>query len=162
MKKLETKANAEVKPDEAPVINVAAPTVNVDLSTVLIEMKSMRDEFATLKQNISEKDIKIKSLKDAETVRQNAARDQADAAAKAGFAAILNANAKMDVEKLYPEYVKAPAPWIVTNTKLLDVKGIENSTITPVGQAFVPHVNEEDELKGLMPTDEEAGMRKVA
>lgn len=142
------KTNAEVKPDEVPVINVAAPTVNVDLSTVLTEMKSMRDEFATLKTNIAEKDTKIATLEAAETIRQNAAREQADAAAKAGFAAILNANAKMDVEKLYPEYAKAPALWIVTNTKLLDVKGIEAGVIVPAGQAFVPHVNADDEEAG--------------
>ena len=146
IKPVETpKVNAETKPAEAPTINVAAPTVNVDLSTVLTEMKSMRDEFATLKTNIAEKDTKIATLEAAETIRQNAAKEQAIAAAKAGFAAILNANAKMDIEKLYPEYEKSPALWIVTNTKLLDVKGIEAGIITPAGQPFVPHVNATDE-----------------
>jgi hypothetical protein len=139
------KTNAETKPEVTPTINVAAPTVNVDLSTVLTEMKSMREEFATLKTNIADKDTKIATLEAAETIRQNAAREQAVAAAKAGFAAILNANAKMDIEKLYPEYEKSPALWIVTNTKLLDVKGMEAGIITPAGQPFVPHVNASDE-----------------
>ena len=160
------KVNAEDKPKDAPIQD--APKVNVenhiDLSAVLTKMDTLYTEFATLKANIAEKDTKIKTLEEAETLRQNEARAQADAAAKAGFAAILNQNAKLDIDKLYPEYVKSPALWIVTNTKLLDVKGIESGSIAPTSQAFVPHMNasEDEELKGLMPTDEEAGMRKVA
>jgi len=136
------KTNAEIKPTEAipPTVNVA-----VDLSTVLTRLDAISTEFATLKANIAEKDTKIATLEAAETIRQNAAKEQAIAAAKAGFAAILNANAKMDIEKLYPEYEKSPALWIVTNTKLLDVKGIEAGIITPAGQPFVPHINATDE-----------------
>jgi hypothetical protein len=161
------KANAAKEAEEAKdALLKANAQINDDKITgyfAAFELK-MNAKFDALEKTLASKDEEIKTLKAAEDLRQNEAKAQADAAAKAGFAAILNANAKMDVEKLYPEYVKAPALWIVTNTKLLDVKGIENSTIAPAGQAFVPHMNaeEDEELKAMMPSDEDAGMRKVA
>lgn len=156
----EIKANAEV----APTINVEPPQVNVavDLTAVLTEMKSMRSDFAELKANISTKDAEISALKAAEELRANAAKEQAEQAAKAGFRSILKANFQAEVETLYPAYVANPAMWIVTNAEKIDLA--QKATVEPIGQAFVPHVNieEDEELKAMMPSDEQAGLRKVA
>ncbi len=149
-----------------PVVPAVAPQVNVenkiDLSAVLTKIDALSGVVAELKANTAAKDEEIKALKEAESLRQNAINEQADQAAKAGFAAILNANAKAALDTLYTEYVKSPALWIVTNADKIDLA--PKATVTPLGQPFVPHVNaeEDEELKGMMPTDEQAGMRKVA
>lgn len=139
----EIKANAEIKPADAPKIEPPQVNVAVDLTAVLTEMKSMRSDFAELKANISTKDAEIAALKAAEELRANAAKAQAEAAAKAGFRSILKANFQAEVETLYPAYVANPAMWIVTNADKLDLA--QKAVIEPVGQPFVPHVNTETE-----------------
>ena len=136
----EIKANTDDK--AAPVINVAPPNVNVDLSVVLTKLDAIGTEVAGLKANIASKDAEIASLKQAEELRANAAKAQAEAAAKAGFRSILKANFQAEVETLYPAYVANPAMWIVTNADKLDLA--QKAVIEPAGQAFVPHVNTED------------------
>ena len=137
----------------------AVPVIKSD--SPLIRINALEAQFAELKINLVTRDEEIKMLKAAEDIRQNDSKVQAEIAAKAGFTAILNQNAKLEVDKLYPEYVKNPALWIVTNAKHLDIKNIEAGKIEAIGQPFVPHVNasEDDELKGLMPTDEEVAKR---
>ena len=136
----EIKANTDDK--AAPVINVAPPNVNVDLSVVLTKLDAIGTEVAGLKANIASKDAEIASLKQAEELRANAAKAQAEQAAKAGFRSILKANFQAEVETLYPAYVANPAMWIVTNADKLDLA--QKAVIEPAGQAFVPHVNTED------------------
>lgn len=159
-KEPEIKANIDDK--AAPVINVAPPNVNVDLTAVLTKLDAIGTEVAGLKANIASKDAEIADLKKAEEVRVNAAKDAAVAAAKAGFASLLKTNFQSDLDKLYTEYAANPAVWVITNREKIDLA--EKVTIQPAGQAFVPHVNveEDEELKSMMPSDEAAGMRKVA
>ena len=67
--------------------------------------------------------------------------------------------------EMLPAFKANAALFIAQNPDKIDLVAFTKpAQITPAGQAFVPHVNadEDDDLKGLMPTDEEAGMRKVA
>lgn len=153
------KVNTEVKPAEVvpPQVNVA-----VDMTAVLTKLDSISGEVATMKTNMDTLAAENKALKDAEALRANVAKEQAIASAKAGFRSILKANFQADVETLYPAYEANPAVWIITNAEKLDLS--QKATVTPMGQPFVPHVNTEEdtELTAMMPTDEQAGMRKVA
>jgi hypothetical protein len=155
-KEPEIKANAEAKPEikvEPPVVNVEN---KIDLSAVMTKLDAIGGEVATLKANIDAKDAEIAALKAAEELRANAAKEQADQAAKAGFRSLLKLNFQNDLDKLYAEYAVNPVVWVITNREKIDLT--EKATIDPIGQAFVPHVNSADEdveLAGLMPSDED-------
>jgi hypothetical protein len=154
------KVNTEIKPE---IVSAQVNVENkIDLSAVLTKLDSISGEVATMKTNMDALANENKTLKEAEALRANAAKEASEIAAKAGFRAFLKANFQADAEKLYPEYVANPAMWIVTNAEKIDLT--PTATVRPMSQAFVPHVNTEDdeELKGMMPTDEQAGMRKVA
>jgi hypothetical protein len=139
------KVNAEVKPEEKPVINVAAPTVNVDMSTVLTEMKAMREEFVALKTNIAEKDAKITALSTDLEVRTNAQKASDDALITATLSDMVLPAFKDKVPEYFPAFKANAALWIAQNRDKLDLVTYSATKISPTGQAFVPHVNASDE-----------------
>lgn len=157
----EIKANAEVKPATSEPLVTELIKANAQIAEdkltgyfTAFELK-MNSRFDALDKTIAAKDTEIAALKQAEDLRANAAKEQAEQAAKAGFRSILKANFQAEVETLYPAYVANPAMWIVTNAEKLDLA--QKATVEPIGAAFVPHVNsdEDAELKAMMPSDED-------
>lgn len=141
--KVEPVIQANTDDKAAPIINVAPPTVNVDLTAVLTKLDAIDTVVTALKANVEAKDKEIASLREAETLRANAAKDAAEKAAKAGFASILKANFQTDIDKLYADYATNPAVWVITNRDKIDLA--EKVVIPAMGQPFVPHVNADEE-----------------
>ncbi|MFA7164592.1 MAG: hypothetical protein WC124_01930 [Desulfoplanes sp.] len=164
---IKTNATDETPTDAKAVVE--APKVNVenhiDLSTVLNKLDALAGDFATFKANAASKDAEIAALKAAEEVRVNAQKAAEDALVLSTLDNMLLPAFKDKASEMLPAFKANAALWIAQNPDKIDLAAFTKpSQITPAGQAFVPHVNasEDDDLNGLMPTDEEAGMRKVA
>jgi len=139
--------------------------VAVDLSTVLTEMKAIRDDFAVFKTNAEADKAEIARLKAAEDVRINVQKGAEDALVLSTLTSMLLPAFKDKTTEYFPAFKGNAALFIAQNPDKIDLAAFAKvPVISPTGQAFVPHINasDDDELKGLMPTDEQAGMRKVA
>jgi hypothetical protein len=125
----------------------------------------MNARFDAIDATIAAKDAEIKTLKAAEEVRVNAKNAAEDALVLSTLDSLLLPAFKDKKAELFPAFKTNAALFIAQNPDKIDLAAFTKPpVITPSGQAFVPHANasEDEELKGLMPTDEEAGMRKVA
>jgi hypothetical protein len=158
-----------------PAPTVAPPVVEPLKVNALTEEKltgvfsafelKMNARFDAIDATIAAKDAEIKTLKAAEEVRVNAKNAAEDALVLSTLDSLLLPAFKDKKAELFPAFKANAALFIAQNPDKIDLAAFTKPpVITPSGQAFVPHVNasEDEELKGLMPTDEEAGMRKVA
>lgn len=160
------KVNAEVpkeSPKEVPKVNAEAPTM--DLSVLIGKIDALSGDFSTFKANAEADKAEIARLKAAEDIRVNAQKTAEDALVLSTLDSMLLPGFKDKKADFFPAFKANAALWIAQNPDKVDLAAFTKPpVITPSGQAFVPHMNasEDEELKGLMPTDEEAGMRKVA
>lgn len=156
-------------PKTDPVVSVELPKVNVenhiDLSAVLTKIDALAGDFATFKTNAEADKAEIARLKAAEEVRINAQKGAEDALVLSTLNNMLLPAFNDKSAEYLPAFKANAALFIAQNPDKIDLAAfVKVPVITPTGAAFVPHANasEDEELKGLMPTDEEAGMRKVA
>ena len=152
-----------------PVASVEPPKVNVenhiDLSAVLNKIDAMASDFATFKTNAEADKAEIARLKAAEEVRINAQKATEDKMISDFVGSHILAAFQGERDALVSDYKVNASLFFTKHNDKIDWASFQKpQTISPAGAAFVPHVNtaEDDDLKGLMPTDEEAGMRKVA
>lgn len=125
----------------------------------------INSRFDAIDKTIAAKDAEIAALKAAEDVRVNAQKAAEDALVLSTLDNMLLPAFKDKAIDMLPAFKANAALWIAQNPDKIDLAAfVKPAQIVPAGQAFVPHVNadEDNELKGLMPTDEQAGMRKVA
>lgn len=123
---------------------------------LVVEMDSkLIERFNVLEAKIGSQTSELKALKednqtlkDEKAAREAAVKAEQDEKIKAGIKALLNQNAQMDFDaKHWPEIQKDGFNvWVAEpeNAKLLDIKSKEDTKITPVGQEFVPHGDDQD------------------
>lgn len=144
----EIKANAEQKPEEP---KVEAPKVNTEEPKKIEETPKedpflkINARFEALEASIKAKDAEIKTLKDAEALRQNEAKAASEALYLNKIFLRLNAAAQQDWETVHLPAIKTNfQQWVLDSSHLFKTQK-STDPITPSGQPFVPHVNAEDE-----------------
>lgn len=148
---------------ETPKVNAEAPIM--DLSVLIGKIDALSGDFATFKANAEADKAEIARLKAAEDIRVNAQKTAEDALVLSTLDSMLLPAFKDKKTEFFPAFKANAALFIAQNPDKIDLAAFTKApVITPTGQAYVPHVNasEDEDLKKLMPTDEEAGMRKVA
>lgn len=153
---------------EPPVVEVPKVNVQIDGSKIVealaaFELKA-NARFDALDKAIAEKDAKIKTLEQDLELRTNAQRASEDALVLTTLTGMLLDAHKDKAAEFLPAFKANAALFIAQNPDKIDLNAFAKQKIEPAGQPFVPHVNADDDawLKSVMPTDEEAGLRKVA